>query len=78
VRTVFQETLLGPKNHDSLSEDFSQFVDKKAYPDFHKELSIFSRNPKNPSERITIDMLLEFLVFDSEHQVLIENEEHNV
>ena len=48
----------------NLSEDFYYNYDHEAYPDFQKELSFFSRNPKNPKERLTIDMLLDFTLFD--------------
>ena len=62
---------MGPLNHDNLHRDFTEEYDKKAYPDFHRELGIFSKNPKDPSQRLTIDMLLAFKIFDSMNTVLI-------
>ena len=48
----------------NINEDFYHSYDKEAYPDFYKELSFFSRNPTNLSERLKIDTLLSFTIFD--------------
>jgi hypothetical protein len=48
----------------NIHEDFYHSYDKDAYPDFYKELSFFSRNPTNLSERLKIDTLLSFTLFD--------------
>lgn len=50
-------------------DDFYYTYDKDAFPDFKKELGFFSRNPLNPNERLTIDMLLQFVIFDEETKV---------
>ncbi|KAM3132704.1 hypothetical protein pb186bvf_015249 [Paramecium bursaria] len=64
IRIVFQETLLGPLDHKNLFQDFHPNNPKEAYPNFHKELSIFSKNPTNPDEPLQIDTLLKFIIYE--------------
>ncbi|CAD8147244.1 unnamed protein product [Paramecium pentaurelia] len=71
IRTVFQETLLGPIDHPDLALDFYHKFPKSAYPDFHKERSVFSRNPSNLDEKLTIDHLLKFCLFDENNTATI-------
>ncbi|KRX00899.1 Cyclic nucleotide-binding protein [Pseudocohnilembus persalinus] len=65
IRTVFQETLLGPVDHPNLHLDFAQNFPKENYPDFQKENEIFSKNEDDPNDKgLTIDTLLNFIIFD--------------
>eukprot|EP00947_MAST-08B_sp_MAST-8B-sp1_P001920 g1920.t1 len=69
VRTVFQETLLGP-NFDNLvrssSDDYASSVPMDARADLAKELKAFAINPFNKSQELSVDLLIEFLTFDAE------------
>lgn len=58
LRTVFQETLLGPKSYDKLSEEFLGDESLKRMPDFEKESAYFARNPFRPNESITVESIL--------------------
>lgn len=54
--------------------DFYHKYPKSAYPDFLKELSVFSRNPSNLEERLTLDHLLGFSLFDSKTKTAVIQE----
>lgn len=62
IRTIFQETLLGPKEIEP-PEYYSDACPRESYPDLMKEMSYFRVDPftKNP---LTIDTLLQFTYFD--------------
>jgi len=64
IRTIFQETLLGPREIEIPSE-FSEEVPADCYPDLAKELSNFRVNPFDRSE-LKVDSVLEFTLFDDE------------
>jgi hypothetical protein len=55
----------------NLAEDFHDTYPPASYPDFSKELSYFSRNPRDPTERLSLDHLLAFEIFDANGQVTL-------
>lgn len=65
IRTIFQETLLGPRKVE-LPTEFSEAVPREAYPDLMKESSKFRKNPFNPEEDLSVDTVLEFTYFDDD------------
>ena len=81
IRIVFQETLIGPKEHpvitiplfllmyQFLENEFYYTYDKTAIPNFPKERSYFAANPLNPSELVTIDHLIRFTLFDEDGNI---------
>eukprot|EP00743_Colponemidia_sp_Colp-15_P007608 GILK01008231.1.p1 GENE.GILK01008231.1~~GILK01008231.1.p1 ORF type:complete len:784 (+),score=143.48 GILK01008231.1:66-2417(+) len=62
VRTVFQETLLGPKLVD-ISEEIAADYPEDLRPDLRKELDFFAIG-FNSSARLTVDSMLEFINFN--------------
>ncbi|CAD8181609.1 unnamed protein product [Paramecium octaurelia] len=72
IRAIFQETLLGPKDLSRFDQDFSSDYNSK--PDIIKELGHFAKNPFNPSEPLTVDLLINFLIFDEQNQVNLGQE----
>jgi hypothetical protein len=62
VRTIFQETLLGPKDLSTFDRDFA--IDYTGKPDIQAEIIHFAKNPFNPSEPLTVDLLISFVLFD--------------
>lgn len=70
VKSVFQETLLGPKDFSRFHRDFWEGY--KAVPDMPKELAHFGVNPFNPIEPLKIDMFIDFLIFDEKGIATIE------
>lgn len=63
IRTIFQETLLGPKEVN-WPEVYSSKVPREAYPDLAKEMGHFRKNPFDPSTELTVDTLLQFTYFE--------------
>lgn len=62
IRTIFQETLLGPQSFPQFEEEFAE--NYKGKPDIQKELAHFCKNPFNPTIPLTVEGLLDFLLFD--------------
>ena len=62
---MFQETLVGPKDHTRLKEDFTPNFKEDQIPDFIQENTIF-----NPKGSLSIDHLIKFLVIDEDCNVL--------
>ena len=58
IRTMFQETLLGPETLVDLEKEFHHAVPRDCIPDLTAELAHFAKNPFNPAEPLTIDLLL--------------------
>lgn len=48
-------------------EDFAANYPYK--PDLIKELAHFAKNPFNPTEPLTVDLLINFAIFDDHNQV---------
>lgn len=65
IRAIFQETLLGPKDMSRYEEDFASNYPFK--PDLIKELGHFAKNPFNPTEPLTVDLLINFVIFDDQN-----------
>jgi hypothetical protein len=63
IRTVFQQTLLGP-THIPWPEEYTEKVPKDCYPDLIKEMSFFKVNPFDKTP-LTVDSLLQFSYFDN-------------
>jgi CRP-like cAMP-binding protein/glyoxylase-like metal-dependent hydrolase (beta-lactamase superfamily II) len=63
IRTIFQETLLGPKEV-AWPEVYSEAVPREAYPDLMKEMSRFRKNPFDPASELSIDTLIQFTYFE--------------
>ena len=79
IRTVFQETLFGPKDANNLLEVESR--NERAQikkPNLQKELDYFRRNPFNPSEKMEIDTLINFIHFDASGTATISDDEGNL
>lgn len=76
IKAIFQETLLGPQSFDNFAEDFADDYD--AIPDITRELEYYSFNPFNRSQKLTIDLLIDFVNFDEENVArvskVVENE----
>ena len=62
INSIFQETLLGPKDFSRFHRDF--WEDYKAVPDMPRELAHFAVNPFNPQEPLNINMFIDFIIFD--------------
>lgn len=75
IKTIFQETLLGPVDLTNFQDDFAE--DYKAIPDIAKEIEHFSRNPFNQTQTMTIDLLLEFILFDENNHAKISKKVKN-
>lgn len=69
IRRVFQETLLGPKTYEMRGE-FATSVPESQRPDMYKETGYFANNPFEPTEKLKIDTLLEFTLFDGDTAAL--------
>ena len=70
IEIIFQETLLGPKDLSQFQRDFWEGY--KAAPDIKKELKHFAVNPFQPTEPLSIDMFIEFILFDDKKKTIIE------
>ena len=62
IEIIFQETLLGPKDLSNFSKDFWETY--KCIPQIEKELKHFAVNPFNPSQKLTVDLFIDFIIFD--------------
>ena len=71
IRRVFQETLLGPQEIDN-DVDFASTYPKEDRPDLAKELEYFARFG---DKKFTLDMLLQFTIFDSTGSITLEHPE---
>lgn len=76
IRSVFEETLLGPKNfrdpnhiQENNDEDFDPDFPMDARPNFYKEFQHFRVSEKTDQhDELTTDMLLDFYHFDCENK----------
>ena len=68
LRTVFQETLLGPVNLDGFEKEFASTLPKSYIPDMRKELDYFAINPFT-KEKLSIDSLVKFINYDDNMEV---------
>lgn len=64
IRTIFQETLLGPLRIKE-PEGYSDAVPREAYPDLAAESEHFAKDPFTGAQ-LTIDTLLQFTYFDDD------------
>ncbi|KAL4474591.1 hypothetical protein ABPG73_016094 [Tetrahymena malaccensis] len=78
VRTVFQETLLGPVSFEHIEEDYYYSYPKDGIPDFNKELKVFAKNPMNPSEALKVDTLISFVIFDESGVARLNDSNGNI
>eukprot|EP00808_Paulinella_micropora_P015650 g36229.t1 len=65
IRQIFQESLLGPKEIQ-WPKEYSEKIPRDAYPDLAAELASFRKNPFNPKEELSVDVLIIFTYFDEE------------
>ena len=70
IRTIFQETLLGPANFDNYELDFVKGY--TAQPDIKKELAHFAKNPFIPGTSYNFDQFVELFVFNEKGIVSFE------
>ena len=63
IKNIFQETLLGPKEHNICEDDYAPEYPPELRANLISELNYFSTNPFNPSEKLNIDTILEFTYF---------------
>jgi len=66
IMTIFNETLLGPTVFEDIEEEFDSNTEKEAIPNFPNEMKYFAKNPFT-GERLTIDAILQFVLFDKEN-----------
>jgi len=71
IEIIFQETLLGPKDLSKFSNDF--WENYKVIPDIQKELKHFAVNPFNPSQKLTLDLFIDFIIFDNKMKAEISD-----
>jgi hypothetical protein len=71
IEIIFQETLLGPKDLSKFSNDF--WENYKAIPDIIKELKHFAVNPFNPTQKLTLDLFIDFIIFDKKMKAEISD-----
>jgi hypothetical protein len=71
IEIIFQETLLGPKDLSKFSNDF--WENYKGIPNIEKELKHFAVNPFNPSQKLTLDLFIEFIIFDNKMKAEISD-----
>lgn len=76
IKTIFQETLLGPKSLDDFELDFIK--DYKGIPDLRAEMDFFAQNPFNKGQKYQFDNFLELMVFDDAQTVTLEKEVEGV
>lgn len=55
---------MGPADLSNFKEDFNEYY--KGRPDMRRELDHFARNPFNPSEPLTVDTLINFVLFNKQ------------
>lgn len=70
IRTIFQETLLGPADFKNLSADFVKGY--RAQPDMRKEMDYFAKNPFLPGKMYEFDQFIELHTFNEKGMVTIE------
>ena len=62
IKEIFQETLLGPKTFPDFLEEFNEGY--LSVPDIVKELAYFAKNPFKPSEVLSLEHFIEFILLD--------------
>lgn len=72
IEQIFQETLLGPKLQNIVSDEFHQAYDLDRKPNFANEMGYFAKNPFNREQPLSIDLLIDFELFDESNSVLLE------
>jgi hypothetical protein len=71
IEIIFQETLLGPKDLSKFPNDFWETY--KSIPQIEKELKHFAVNPFNPSQKLTLDLFIDFIIFDKNMKAQISD-----
>ncbi|KNC52043.1 uncharacterized protein AMSG_11629 [Thecamonas trahens ATCC 50062] len=71
MRTIFQETLLGPVDLSSLAIDFPADVPRDAWPDFVKEGRDLG-DPRYKEEPLKVSDLIDFKVFNDDFRVELD------
>lgn len=78
IRAVFQETLFGPADANELMDlECRNETSQVKRPNLAKELDYFRRNPFNPSEKMQIDTLINFIHFDAAGTATIKDDNDN-
>lgn len=72
INSIFQETLLGPKDLSKFKYDF--WDGYKAMPDIAAELKHFAVNPFNPTEPLKLEMFMEFITFEEKKGAVWDRE----
>ena len=72
IEIIFQETLLGPKDLSKFSNDF--WENYKGIPQIDKELKHFAVNPFNPTQKLSVDLFIEFIIFDKKMKAELNKE----
>ena len=72
IEIIFQETLLGPEDLSKFSNDF--WENYKGIPQIEKELKHFAVNPFDPSQKLSVDLFIEFILFDKKMKAEINGE----
>ena len=72
IEIIFQETLLGPKDLSKFSNDF--WENYKGIPQIDKELKHFAVNPFNPTQKLSVDLFIEFIIFNKKMKAELNKE----
>ena len=64
IRTIFQETLLGPLNYDHFDKDFRHDYPEDQKPKIRIELDDINVNPFNPKFKLTLDEIIEIISYN--------------
>jgi hypothetical protein len=75
IRSVFRETLLGPKEYTELESEFLGDDAFASRPDLIKECAYFARNPFDPPNMMTVDTILKFTFFDDHGRAVISKDD---
>ena len=68
--------MLGPKNFNNFKNEFSE--DYKGVPNIRKELDYFAVNPFNRKQKLTIDLFIDFCIWDEDDSYTINKDDHKV
>lgn len=65
---LVREAIFGPSDLSTIEQDYPQGAASPGFPDMKREMEHFRRNPRT-GERMRIEDLVEFLVFDADGKV---------
>ena len=72
IKTIFQETLLGPVDLSTFDKDLDESFPKDYKPNMRKELDYFAVNPFT-SKELTMDTMIQIETFDDKGECLLDD-----